>query len=151
MRRYVLDTNVVLAALKDHPVWKKASLDHALGADDALVMISVVTEAELRSLAEQNGWGSPKKEKLEKLLRRYVIIDISHNDAALVETYARIDAFSQGRLIGHTLGLSSRNMGKNDLWIASTAIITKAKLLTIDADFDHLKGIFLQLERFKLG
>lgn len=149
MRRFVLDTNMVLAAFKDHPIWKKASVGHALGADDALVMISVVTDAELRSLAEQNGWGAPKKEKLEKLLRRYVIIDISHNDDALMETYARIDAFSQGKLAGHTLGLTSRNMGKNDLWIAATAAITKATLLTTDADFDHLKDVFLGLDRIK--
>lgn len=145
----MLDTNMALAALKDHPIWQQASAGHTLGAEDALVMISVVTVAELRSLAEQNGWGAPKKEKLEKLLRRYVIIDISHNDAALVEAYARIDAFSQGRLTGHTLGLTSRNMGKNDLWIAATASVTKAMLLTTDADFDHLKGVFLELERLR--
>ena len=147
----MLDTNVVLAALKDHAIWRKAFADHALGAEDALVMISVVTEAELRSLAEQNGWGSAKKERLEKLLRRYVIIDISHNDNALVEAYSRIDAFSQGRLVGHTLGLTSRNMGKNDLWIAATTAVTKATLLTTDADFDHLHGLFLQLYRFRLA
>jgi len=150
MRRFVLDTNMVLAALKEHAVWKQAQTQHALGADDALVMISVVTMAELLSLAEQNGWGAPKKEKLEKLLRRYVVIDISHNDVAMMEAYARIDAFSQGKLVGFTLGLSSRNMGKNDLWIAATAAVTKAVLLTTDADFDHLKGGFLDLDRMRL-
>lgn len=149
MRRFVLDTNMVLAALKDHAVWRKALVDHTLGAEDALVMISVATEAELRSLAEQNGWGAAKKEKLEKLLRRYVIIDINHNDIPMMETYARIDAFSQGKLVGHTLGLTSRNMGKNDLWIAATAAITKATLLTTDADFDHLNGLFLHLDRLR--
>ncbi|QQR88202.1 MAG: PIN domain-containing protein [Flavobacteriales bacterium] len=140
---------MVLAALKDHAVWKQAQVGHALGADDALVMISTVTMAELLSLAEQNGWGASKKEKLEKLLRRYVVIDISHNDLPMMEAYARIDAFSQGKLVGVTLGLSSRNMGKNDLWIAATAAITKAKLLTTDADFDHLKGAFLDLDRVR--
>ena len=64
MRRFVLDTNMVLAALKDHAVWKQAQVGHALAADDALVMISAVTMAELFSLAEQNGWGTSKKEKL---------------------------------------------------------------------------------------
>lgn len=147
MRRFVLDTNIVLAALKDHAVWKHVQATHALGADDALVMISAVTMAELLSLAEQNGWGTPKKEKLGKLLRRYVVIDISHNDPPMMEAYARIDAFSQGRLVGHTLGFSSRNMGKNDLWIAATAFVTKAMLITTDADFDHLKGLFLELDR----
>lgn len=146
----MLDTNMVIAALKDQPHWKRAQIEHSLGTDDALVMISVVTEAELRSLAEQNGWGAAKKEKLEKLLRRYVIIDINHNDSALVEAYSRIDAFSQGRLIGHTLGLTSRNMGKNDLWIAATAGVSKATLLTTDADFDHLNSVFLTVDRIPL-
>lgn len=150
MRRFVLDTNLVLAALKDHVAWRTAQVDHSLGADDALIMISAVTMAELLSLTEQNGWGAPKKEKLEKLLRRYVIIDINHNDLPMMEAYARIDAFSQGKLVGFTLGLSSRNMGKNDLWIAATAAVTKAKLLTTDADFDHLKGVFLDLDRLRL-
>lgn len=93
--------------------------------------------------------GCREKKKLEKLLRRYVIIDISHNDRSMMEAYARIDAFSQGKLVGFTLGLSSRNMGKNDLWIAATASITKAKLLTTNADFDHLKDNFHQLDRIK--
>lgn len=145
----MLDTNVVLAALKDHPLWQRLQAEHKLMADDALVMISTVTMGELQSLAEQNGWGLQKKEKLEKLLRRYVIIDINHADDPLITSYARIDAFSQGRLVGHTLGLSSRNMGKNDLWIAATAAVTKATLLTTDRDFDHLKGLFLGLDRVK--
>ncbi len=149
MRRFVLDTNVVLAALKDHPLWQRLQVEHKLGADDALVMISTVTMAELLSLAEQNGWGQQKKEKLEKLLRRYVIIDINHADDPLMTSYARIDAFSQGRLTGHTLGLSSRNMGKNDLWIAATAAVTKATLVTTDPDFDHLKEMFIDLDRVK--
>jgi tRNA(fMet)-specific endonuclease VapC len=147
MRRFVLDINVVLAALKDHPLWHRLQSEHKLVASDALVMISTTTMAELLSLAEQNGWSQPRKEKLEKLLKRYVIIDISHADAPLMTTYARIDAFSQGRLAGHTLGMSSRNMGKNDLWIAATAAVTQATLLTTDADFDHLKGSFIELDR----
>lgn len=149
MRRFVLDTNMVLASLKDHTIWRKASTDHSLTNSDSLLMISVVTVAEIGSLAEQNGWGAAKKEKLEKLLRRYVIIDISHSDNAMMEAYMRIDAYSHGRLAGYTLGLSSRNMGKNDLWIAAAASVTKAMLLTTDADFDHLKGSFLELDRIK--
>lgn len=147
MRRFVLDTNVVIAALKGHVLWQRIQTEHKLAADDALLMISAATMAELLSLAEQNGWGQPKKDKLEKLLKRYVIIDINHADDALMSAYARIDAFSQGKLTGHTLGLSSRNMGKNDLWIAATTAVTKATLLTTDADFDHLKDGFIGLVR----
>ena len=147
MRRFVLDTNVVLAALKDHPLWSHVQSKYNLSADDALLIISTATVGELLSLAEQQGWGQPKKEKLEKILRRYVIIDISHADDPIMSTYARIDAFSQGKLTGHTLGLSSRNMGKNDPWIAATAAVTNAKLITTDADFDHLGEVFLDLDR----
>lgn len=147
----MLDTNVVLAALKDHALWQRLDRKHHLRADDALLMISTVTMAELLSLSEQNGWGAPRKEKLDKLLRRYVIIDIHHGDEDLMADYARIDAFSQGRLTGHTLGLSARNMGKNDLWIAATAMATRAMLLTTDKDFDHLKDVFITLDRVDLN
>ena len=44
-------------------------------------------------------------------------------------------------------GFTSRNMGKNDLWIAATASVLKTKLLTADADFDHLDAVFLEVER----
>lgn len=36
-------------------------------------------------------------------------------------------------------------MGKNDLWIAATTSVLKAKLLTTDNDFDHLDGVFFEV------
>ncbi len=36
-----------------------------------------------------------------------------------------------------------RKMGKNDLWIAATAIFADARLLTTDRDFDGLDPLFL--------
>ena len=45
-------------------------------------------------------------------------------------------------------GMAARNMGKNDLWIAATASITKTILLTTDNDFDHLiNSPFLQVQK----
>ena len=66
----------------------------------------------------------------------------------IIKCYAEIDAFSQNKLPENPLGISARNMGKNDLWIAATASVLGAKLLTADADFEHLQGVFLDLERF---
>jgi predicted nucleic acid-binding protein len=37
-------------------------------------------------------------------------------------------------------------MGKNDLWIAATASLIGATLLTADKDFSHLQGVFLDVE-----
>jgi predicted nuclease of predicted toxin-antitoxin system len=34
-------------------------------------------------------------------------------------------------------------IGQNDLWIAATAWVTKAALITTDSDFDHLHRVFL--------
>ncbi len=42
---------------------------------------------------------------------------------------------------------SAKNMGKNDLWIAATASVLSATLLTTDNDFSHLQDYFLQIER----
>jgi predicted nucleic acid-binding protein len=39
--------------------------------------------------------------------------------------------------------MTARNMGKNDLWIAATASVQSATLITTDKDFDHLNGVFL--------
>jgi predicted nucleic acid-binding protein len=42
--------------------------------------------------------------------------------------------------------MSARNMGKNDLWIAATALATKATLITTDKDFDHLQNIYFPVD-----
>lgn len=63
----------------------------------------------------------------------------------LIDRYAEIDAYSQGKLADKPLpgGMSSRNMGKNDIWIAATASVTKSVLVTTDTDFEHLNGVYL--------
>ncbi len=42
--------------------------------------------------------------------------------------------------------MTSRNMGKNDLWIAATTLLFNATLLTTDHDFEHLTPQFLRVE-----
>ena len=41
--------------------------------------------------------------------------------------------------------MSARNMGKNDLWIAATALYFDMVLHTTDNDFDHLPPLGLRL------
>ncbi len=69
----------------------------------------------------------------------------------LLERYAEIDAFSQGRLEEKPLTGSSRNMGKNDLWIAATASVLNATLITTDKDFQHLHTHFLEVAYFEIN
>lgn len=42
-------------------------------------------------------------------------------------------------------GLSARNIGKNDIWIAATALYFDFKLRMTDYDFDHLTEYGLRL------
>lgn len=76
-------------------------------------------------------------------MNELVVIDIKFND--LIDAYAEIDAFSQGKLKNRPLKISSRNMGKNDIWIAATTYLTNSKLITTDKDFEHLDGEFFEV------
>ena len=42
-------------------------------------------------------------------------------------------------------------MGKNDVWIAATASVLDATLLTTDNDFDHLNKEFLTVAKIDLN
>lgn len=41
-------------------------------------------------------------------------------------------------------------MGKNDIWIAATASVFNLRLITTDKDFDHLDGVYIDLEYIPL-
>jgi tRNA(fMet)-specific endonuclease VapC len=61
--------------------------------------------------------------------------------------YSEIDVYSQSKHPTLHLPTSARKMGKNDLWIAATAAVHNAVLLSSDADFEHLDGLFLYFEK----
>ncbi|GAB4406461.1 MAG: hypothetical protein OHK0039_08220 [Bacteroidia bacterium] len=147
-RRFVLDTNVLLTRLRAMPladdIWREFDLS---GADAVLIVPSAVA-AELKSIALQQGHGMRKIAQLESLLNSMTII---HTNSDIIEAYVEIDAFSQGKHPSRPLETSHRNMGKNDLWIAATAKVANATLLTFDKDFDHLSGVLLSVHRFDLN
>lgn len=83
------------------------------------------------------------------MLEEILVIDI--NSVDILQRYAEIDAFSQGRLNSRPLNMSARNMGKNDLWIAATASVLDATLLTTDNDFDHLHEEFFEVGKVSIN
>ena len=99
-------------------------------------LISIVSIGEIRSIAKRNYWGNRKIKLLEDILNTLIVVDINSED--VIEMYAELDAYSQGKLKENPLPMTARNMGKNDLWIAATSCVTKASLLTTDKDFEHL-------------
>lgn len=142
----LFDTNILLHFLRESPLSKRVENELNPFDPSNTLLISVVTEGELRSLGFQNGWGKKRLEKLENDLKDFAVVPIRSRD--IIERYAELDAFSQGKLPGKPLGTSARNMGKNDLWIAATASIVAAKLITTDADFDHLNTVWLDMLRY---
>lgn len=68
---------------------------------------------------------------------------------SLINAYSQIDAYSQRRNPGYDeySFATPRNMGKNDLWIASTAALLGLTPVTTDKDFDHLHQVFMEVKR----
>ncbi len=139
---YVLDTNILIHILTGSEIGIEAKAKTQ--KNNPYLIISIVTKAEIVSIAKQRRWGIRKLAELNSLLEEFLIIPIDNDE--LVEAYADIDAYSQGKLNEKPLGQSSRNMGKNDLWIAATAYLTKSTLLTTDNDFDHLDAAYFPVE-----
>lgn len=147
--RYILDTNILLHYLRASAIASKIDLNYNPLSVDNEAIVSVVSVGEIKAIAKINHWGRNRLEQFELLLDELIVTDIHSED--ILERYAEIDAFSHGKLLGRPLGMSSRNMGKNDLWIAATASILEATLLTTDLDFKHLHPTFLQLECIKIN
>ena len=140
--RYFLDTNIVLGFARRNAISQTVS--HILDlTDNNEIYVSVVSEGELWSIANQSLWGAKRRTDLMRLLAEYQRADIA--DDGIIERYAEIDAFSQDKLADRPLGTSARNMGKNDLWIAASASLAGASLITTDKDFDHLHEQFVEV------
>lgn len=142
MNRLVLDTNIVLGLLRESAYIEEADRRTAVRDPETVSILSIVSVGELRALGLKRGWGKPR---LAKLTARLSVLPVAGINDAIVERYAEIDAYSQGKLDGRPLGGSARNMSKNDLWIAATASVTSSTLVTTDKDFDHLHGEFFEV------
>lgn len=145
MSTYLLDTGLLLGYIRGAGYAAYAEQTYALSQPPNVSLVSVVSKGEIYSLAIQFNWGEQKKQELDNLLRRIPVVDI--NTDRIIHRYAEIDAYSQGKDRTKPLpnAMSSRNMGKNDIWIAATSSILNATLLTTDTGFDHLNNVFLSV------
>jgi tRNA(fMet)-specific endonuclease VapC len=141
MKPLLFDTNALLLFFREDARWQ--ALYQKYDVENTLNCLSVVSLGELYALALRNNWGERRLMQLAQLRQDFTIIDINIED--IIQRYAQVDAYSQGKLASRPLSISARNMGKNDLWIAATASVFDMVLLSADADFDHLHTSFLQL------
>ncbi|MBC7923773.1 MAG: type II toxin-antitoxin system VapC family toxin [Ferruginibacter sp.] len=131
----IFDTNLIIEHIRRQRVLP------------ARAVIPVVVVGELEAFALKSDWGYQKVSFMQTLFERYPVVTIIRD---LANIYARIDAYSQGKLKGQPIapGLTARNMGKNDLWIAATALFLDLELHTTDNDFNHLPPLGLRLARY---
>ena len=140
---YVLDTNISLFYLKENQQSRYITQNFSPFGEGNTPLISIVTVGEIGVLARKHNWGTRRLRQLANFYESLVVVDGKSTD--LIGAYIDIDSYSQGTHPTRPLIGSSRNMGKNDVWIAATAFTTGAELITADNDFQHLHGEFLSV------
>jgi tRNA(fMet)-specific endonuclease VapC len=139
----LLDTNILMTIVRTND---REDLLSFINPNKSMLYISVVVEAEIKSLAIRNKWNKENFEKIETFLEHVQILEVSQY---LVHTYVEIDTYSQRKNPSFEKYPfdTPRNMGKNDLWIASTASLLGLELVTTDTDFTHLHDVFLDVRQ----
>lgn len=147
---FLLDTNILVHYIRKPELLSDFEKKYQPFSNKNVVLISIVTIAEIRSLAIQFGWGEKKKQQLEKLLGYFLKVPIQTEKQ--ISIYAEMDSYSKHKdpERNYPEGYSSITIGKNDLWIAATAQVTNSTLVTTDDDFDHLDGVFIDLIKPKI-
>jgi tRNA(fMet)-specific endonuclease VapC len=107
----LLDTNILvyIARTKDTD-----SVLEFVAPGEANLYVSVVSVAEIRSLAIRNKWGIPRRKIIENFWGKINVVEITQ---LYVNAYAQIDSYAQ-RLNPDFIDYpfaTPRNMGKNDL------------------------------------
>ena len=143
---YVWDTNILLNIVRDTSFLEKLDEKYHFSDPNNRTFVSIVSIGEIHSIALRNRWGEKRMANLEQKLKLAICIPVTDNPK-LIKMYSEIDAYSQSYHPSLKLPISARNMGKNDLWIAATTAVYNATLISTDADFDHLDGLFLYFEK----
>jgi tRNA(fMet)-specific endonuclease VapC len=122
----VVDTDVVSYLFKGDT--RAAGYEpHLIGRTP---VISFMTVAELDAWAAQRNWGQPARERLEQSLSRYTI---HFSDRRLCTLWATVT--TAARRAGHPIGVA-------DAWIAATALLLSAPLVTHNpSDYAGVPGL----------
>jgi tRNA(fMet)-specific endonuclease VapC len=126
---FLLDTNILLALIRGKELGQRIDAKFGLRASLRRHVISIASQAEISVIANEREWGDSKRHALQLMFEHVVIVPI---DGPLIDAYVQISAKDKQHAAG------ARNLGKNDLWIAATALQTGLPLLTTDKDFQFL-------------
>lgn len=133
--RIVLDTYVLVKILQGKVVGTAINARYQLKQRTTTPFISVVTVGELRAFSRSASWGADKRSRLDELLAEFVEVDISSPE--IINAYADISTLLRSR---------GKTVGDNDRWIAATARVLQATVLTNDRDFTPLHPDHVSVE-----
>jgi tRNA(fMet)-specific endonuclease VapC len=127
--KYLLDTDTCIYALKQN----ESVLRHLLSTAREDVMISVISEAELRTGAAKSSSPVKTLHLIENFLRPLTVVDFTSDDAV---TYATLRA---------KLERAGTPIGPLDTLIASQAVARKLMLVTNnEREFRRVAGLRLE-------
>ena len=86
---FLLDTSVIIHLVRGTEVCQRILRLYDLIHCQPRPLVSVVSLAEVRVLAEVNHWGERKRQALERTLQSLVVVDIHH--PLVIDAYVRID------------------------------------------------------------
>ncbi|MBI3209107.1 MAG: PIN domain-containing protein [Candidatus Solibacter usitatus] len=128
MTEVVVDTDVVSFIFKNHPFGSR--YDPELAGRAAL--ISFMTVAEIERWTLQYRWGTRRVQLLHTFLRRFTVVPSSPD---LCRKWAEVMVAAQS---------AGRRMESADAWIAATALLYDAPLITHNqSDYLGFSGITL--------
>src|ERR1022692_1550232 len=127
--RLVVDTDVASFIFKWHPVFAPRYVSIIRGAE---LIVSFMTLAEMRQGALDANWGQRKWDLLEAYLADFSVLN---SDNLLCSTWAQVRNESVRK---------GRQMSAADAWIAATALVLSAPLVTNNAkDYRRLGNLQL--------
>lgn len=127
--RLVVDTDVASFIFKWHPEFAPRYVSLVRGPE---LVVSFMTLGEMRQGALDASWGPRKRDLLEAYLSDYSVL---HTDSALCSTWAELRNESARK---------GRRMSSADAWIAATAVVLSAPLVTNNPkDYRHLDRLQL--------
>jgi len=127
--RLVFDTDAASFVFKWHPEFAPRYVDIVRGAE---LVVSFMTLAEMRQGALDANWGPRKRDMLEAYLADFSVL---HSDSLLCSTWAALRNESTRK---------GRQMSSADAWIAATALVLSAPLVTNNPkDYRHLDRLRL--------
>jgi predicted nucleic acid-binding protein len=127
MARLVVDTDVASFVFKWHPEFAPQYVAIMRGSE---LVVPFMTLAEMRQGALDANWGPRRRAVLEAYLSDFSTL---HSDSLLCSTWASIR--NESARAGH-------RMGSADAWIAATAMVLSAPLVTNNPkDYRHLNNL----------